>query len=91
MPFCEDCAKYWAPSAMSASGACPTCSRVLEPPRIASTIPTHRRVTAENIDIRRLASGKSDDEDLPSTPWHFKLLVVALCGYLGWRIVQIFV
>jgi hypothetical protein len=24
----------------------------------------------------------------PSAPWHFKLLVVALCVYLGWRLVQ---
>ena len=21
-------------------------------------------------------------------PWHFKLMVVAVCGYLGWRLVQ---
>lgn len=23
-------------------------------------------------------------------PWHFKLLVVAVVGYLGWRVVQLF-
>jgi hypothetical protein len=22
-------------------------------------------------------------------PWHFKLLLVALCLYLGWRVVQL--
>ena len=21
-------------------------------------------------------------------PWHFKLMVVAVCGYLGWRLIQ---
>lgn len=26
-----------------------------------------------------------------STPWHFKLLVAATVGYLGWRLVQLFV
>ncbi|MEO5901150.1 MAG: hypothetical protein ABIR68_13645 [Ilumatobacteraceae bacterium] len=30
MPWCEDCAKYHAPSAMNADGTCPTCGRVLE-------------------------------------------------------------
>ena len=29
--------------------------------------------------------------DAEATPWHFKLLVVALIAYLGWRFVQIFV
>jgi uncharacterized protein with PIN domain len=22
-------------------------------------------------------------------PWHFKLLLVGICGYLGWRLVQL--
>jgi hypothetical protein len=25
------------------------------------------------------------------TPWHFKLLVVALVAYLGWRFIEIFI
>lgn len=75
---------------MVADGSCPTCSRVLEAPQIASTVPTRRQITAENLDLRRLASGKNDDEDA-NAPWHFKLLVIATCLYLGWRIVQIFV
>jgi type VI protein secretion system component VasF len=28
-----------------------------------------------------------DDE---KAPWHFKLMVVALVAYLGWRVVEIF-
>jgi hypothetical protein len=27
----------------------------------------------------------------PKAPWHFKLLVVALCVYLAWRLVQVVV
>ena len=38
MPFCEDCAKYWTPSAMNDDGTCPTCGRVVEAPKPASTI-----------------------------------------------------
>jgi len=90
MPFCEDCAKYWAPSAMSVDGTCPTCHRVLDAPQMASTVPTHRKVTSENLNLRQLASGLGEDDDAKA-PWHFKLLVVALCVYLGWRAIQIFV
>jgi hypothetical protein len=25
----------------------------------------------------------------PKAPWHFKLLVAAVCVYLGWRVVQL--
>jgi len=88
MPFCEECAKYWAPSAMREDGSCPGCGRVLEAPRLASTTPTHRRVTAENLDIRRLAGDDVDPD--AKAPWHFKLLVVALVLYLGWRVVDLF-
>lgn len=89
MPFCEECAKYWAPSAMREDGSCPNCGRVLESPKVASTTPSHRRVTAENLDIRQLA-GDGNDADAKA-PWHFKLLLVALCLYLTWRVVDLFV
>ena len=32
MPWCEDCEKYWAPSAMTPEGNCPSCGRSLEAP-----------------------------------------------------------
>ncbi|MFM7686727.1 MAG: hypothetical protein ACKPDI_12500 [Actinomycetota bacterium] len=83
MPFCEDCAKYWAPSAMREDGACPTCERVLEAPAASG------RVSAKNIDVRRLAAG---EDGVPAkAPWHFKLLMVLLAAYLAWRVVQLFV
>jgi len=90
MPFCEDCAKYWAPSAMREDGSCPTCGRVLEEPQIASTTPRHRTVTADTLDLRALARAGDDDPDAKA-PWHFKLLVVGLCLYLTWRIVDLFI
>lgn len=83
MPFCEDCAKYWAPAAMREDGACPTCGRVLEQPAAAA------RLTAKNLDVRRLAAG--DDAEQAKAPWHFKLLMVLLAAYLAWRVVQLFV
>ncbi|MGD9703081.1 MAG: hypothetical protein AB7Q42_15535 [Acidimicrobiia bacterium] len=77
MPWCEECAKYWAPSAMREDGTCPTCGRSVEAPATP--------VTAKNLDIRKLAGGES-----ASAPWHFKLLMVLLALYLGWRIVDLF-
>ncbi|MEY4230027.1 MAG: hypothetical protein RLZZ362_876, partial [Actinomycetota bacterium] len=51
MPWCEDCAKYWAPSAMNDDGTCPTCGRAVEAAKQASTI------TARNLDLKKLAAG----------------------------------
>jgi hypothetical protein len=79
VPWCEDCAKYWAPSAMREDGTCPTCGRAIDAPPAP--------VTAKNVDLRKLAGG---DEDV-SAPWHFKLLMVLLALYLGWRIVDLVV
>ena len=33
----------------------------------------------------RIATAKDD----PKAPWHFKLLVGAVCVYLAWRLVQL--
>lgn len=80
MPFCEECAKYWAPSAMTAEGACPSCGRSLD-----DQAP---RLTARTVDVKRLAAG--DDPEAARAPWHFKLLMVLLVLYLGWRVVDLF-
>jgi len=34
------------------------------------------------------ANERLEDE---RAPWHFKLLVVALVAYLGWRFIEIFI
>lgn len=79
MPWCEECAKYWTPSAMNEDGTCPSCGRPVEA----------QKATAKNIDVRKLARGEDDTDD-PKAPWHFKLLMVLLVIYLGWRVVQLF-
>ena len=84
MPWCEDCAKYHAPSAMSAEGACPSCGRVLEATKAAP-------ITAKNLDLKKLAAGdNAAGSDDGSAPWHFKLLMVLLVLYFIWRIVALF-
>ena len=68
MPWCDDCEKYWAPSAITPEGACPTCGADLEAPEPA---------TVDGVDEK--------------APWHFKLLVVAVVVYLGYRFFEMFV
>jgi hypothetical protein len=51
--------------------------------------PARQQITAKNLDLRKLAAGE-DGEDDAKAPWHFKLLIVLLALYLGWRIVQLF-
>jgi len=84
VPWCEECAKYFTPSAMNADGTCPSCGRIVEAPKVQST------VTAKNINLHKLAAGESGDEDDAKAPWHFKVLMVLLVAYLVWRFVQIF-
>ncbi len=70
MPWCDECARYYAPSAMTPEGHCPTC------------------------DADLLAEEGADDpehEGDEKVPWHFKLMVVLLIAYLGWRVVDLIV
>lgn len=77
MPWCEPCARYFTPSAMSTEGKCPKCGRTLDATHVAA------KVTADNLDLKKMAG--LEDEKLP---WHFKLLVFLLVTYLGWRVVD---
>ncbi len=43
------------------------------------------RCTAKNLDLHSLAG------DDAKAPWHFKLLMVMLAVYLGWRMVYLFI
>ena len=92
MPWCEHCAKFWNPSSMTAEGTCPSCGRTLARPTPAAPsadadvddgVPAATPATLSGAGLREMAgeSGKA--------PWHFKLMVVALALYLGWRAVQL--
>jgi hypothetical protein len=77
---------------MREDGTCPTCGRSLEAPAAQASPPSSTTpstpITAKNLDLRKLAA-RSDDES-ESAPWHFKLLMVLLVLYLGWRLVDLF-
>jgi hypothetical protein len=71
MPWCDGCAKYWAPSSMNDDGTCPRCGTDLETPP--------------------LATARHGDADVDEkAPWHFKVMVVALVGYLVYRFGSMF-
>ncbi len=74
MPWCDACSKFLTPTSMSPEGACPTCGRTIEVDAVRD---------GKHLDLRQLTT---DDE---SVPWHFKLMLVALALYLGWRLVQV--
>ena len=78
MPWCEPCAKYMAPSSMTQDGRCPSCGES----------PEHYSLSGQrlgkDLDLKELSGEEK-------APWHFKLLVVLLVAYLGWRVVDIFV
>ena len=59
---------------MKPDGTCPSCGRVLEAPVLQPL---------SGKSLRELAG-----EDAKA-PWHFKLLVVAVIVYLGWRVLQL--
>jgi len=90
MPWCEHCAKFWTPSSMEADGTCPTCGRVL--PRATSPAEgaaedsatgDEAPMTAKDVNLREMAGKEA------KAPWHFKLLMLLLAVYLGWRLVQL--
>ncbi len=76
MPWCDPCAKFWTPTSMNEDGSCPDCGRELDP----VVGPT---VTAKDLNLKELAGEEG------KVPWHFKLMIVALALYLGWRLLQL--
>ena len=76
MPWCDDCERYWAPSAMTPEGTCPTCGAPLD-------APDHH----DHDEGEGEAGAPAADE---KAPWHFKLLVVLLVAYLVYRGYEMF-
>ena len=62
---------------------CETCSRFYNPNSLASD----GTCTTCGSFIAEPPPAADDDEDT-KVPWHFKLMLVALVLYLGWRAVQ---
>jgi len=63
---------------------CETCDRFWNPNTLNAdgTCPSCGRQVAEPTGPAPAVEGRD------RAPWHFKLLVVAVVAYLGWRLVQ---
>lgn len=47
--------------------------------------------TIQAADGESLSSSRVAEQLDEKAPWHFKLMVVSVVVYLGWRVIQIFV
>ncbi|MGH9107363.1 MAG: hypothetical protein ACRDZX_16365 [Acidimicrobiales bacterium] len=101
MPWCDDCSKFWNPPELGAGGRCPRCRRVLAAPAPTSGPlalqlrgPSPRAVLpteppGEPLEAPGPAPAsvpKSSTARAKGAPWHFKLLVVGVTGYMIYRI-----
>lgn len=90
MPWCAECNKYLTPSSMRDDGTCPACGRPVEAAERTSDRSSDRSSDAP-VEASPVVTRPQAVEEDETAPWHFKLLVVALVVYLGWRFVEIFV
>lgn len=95
MPWCDECDRYLNPNTMRDDGTCPSCGSRLASPRQVRRSRRGRGASADARAVRadQAAARASTDlrgttEPPATTPWHFKVLLVALVVYLGWRLVQ---
>jgi hypothetical protein len=65
---------------MNTDGTCPKCGGSVE---------AQQPITAKTVNVKQLAASGEDGDDAKA-PWHFKLLMVMLAAYLGWRVVDLF-
>jgi len=67
---------------------CEPCDKYLAPSAMNAdgTCPTCGNQIADPAEVEAASKQEVDDE---KAPWHFKLLVVLLVVYLGWRFFQL--
>ncbi len=94
MPWCDDCDRFLSPNTVQDDGRCPSCGAPIITPRNLERARKGRGSSADALAVRSgrpqgtPVAGQAGDEVDQSTPWHFKVLLVALVIYLGWRLVQ---
>lgn len=99
MPWCDSCDRFLSPNTVRDDGTCPDCGSAIISPRSLERARRGRGSSADAMATRSErapAPGTEADaraEPAPDatdekTPWHFKVLLVALILYLTWRLVQ---
>lgn len=82
MPWCTTCDRFYNPNTLRPDGTCPTCGR-----QVADPSEVEARVTAVDTDPDAPPEKLRRFSDEPA-PWHFKVLLAGVVGYLGWRLIQ---
>ena len=92
MPWCDDCSKFWNLPELAGGSRCPSCDQVLATATgsvVASGAgaPSAGAPSAATV----IASGAGPEGGAGATtkraPWHFKLLVVGVAGYMVYRVI----
>jgi hypothetical protein len=78
VPWCATCDRFYNPNSLRSDGTCPACGRTVADPVDGGAGGVAADGAPERL--RRFS-------DEPA-PWHFKVLLVAVIGYLGWRLLQ---
>jgi hypothetical protein len=87
LPWCDDCSKFWNPPQLSRGGRCPACGRSLVGPAPAPTAlspASAGTLPADGAQATSTPAGAA--ATAKGAPWHFKLLVVGVTGYMIYRI-----
>lgn len=93
MPWCDECDRFLNPNTVHDDGTCPGCGSTIARSRHLQRSRRGRGASADAMAVRAAGVDTPADpadavEDVGSTPWHFKLLLVALVVYLGWRFAE---
>lgn len=75
------------PNTLRHDGTCPACERKVADPPSSATAASEKTSTA--TEPLRDTDLPASAVDVPTAPWHFKLLVVATVVYLGWRFFEV--
>ena len=74
MPWCDDCSKFWNPPELVGGSRCPSCGETLA----SEALP---------VAAVKAPSGTQTMAPPKRAPWHFKLLVVGVAGYMVYRVI----
>lgn len=92
MPWCDTCQRWHSPNALTETGDCPVCGQPAAAGRAAERTPgaSPSAVPGDRAGGSRgdVQEPEEDEGTGIGFPWHFKLLVLCLAAYLGWRAVQ---
>ena len=102
MPWCDACDRFLSPNTVHDDGTCPSCgAKVASPASLrrarrgrgssadAMAVRSEQRSSADAEATSRGDGGTGQGDDAQAkAPWHFKVLLIALVIYLGWRLIQ---